>query len=78
MRRTTEGDALREAVAEMVRDHTMPPNKDRRGYDYRMGWWDAVTFLDSLVKRRVRAASENGTPADPPESNDPVFWLGSD
>lgn len=53
---STETDAIREAVAEMVRDHTMPPNKDRHGYDYRMGWWDAVTYLDSLVKRRVREA----------------------
>lgn len=53
---SAESAALREAVAEMVRDHTMPPNKDQRGYDYRMGWWDAVTYLDSLVKRRVREA----------------------
>lgn len=52
---TAEEDAIiREAVADMIRDHTMPPNKDRHGYDYRMGWWDAVTYLDSLVKSRVR------------------------
>lgn len=67
-----ERDVIREAVAVMVRDHTMPPNKDRRGYDYRMGWWDAVTYLDTLVKRRLRALLSAAPTDSGPQGSGPT------
>lgn len=61
---TADRDVVVKAVADVVRDHTMPPNKDRHGYDYRMGWWDAVVYLDALVKRRTREARAALMPAE--------------
>lgn len=49
-----EADALRETVAEVRRDHTMSPNTASRGYDYRMGWWDAINFATDLIQKRDR------------------------
>jgi hypothetical protein len=55
-----EAQALRTAIAEVVRDHNMPPNKDQHGYDYRMGWWDAIAHADRHIRKRVRALLDGG------------------
>lgn len=54
----TDHDDLRAAWAHVVRDHDMPPNKDQRGYDYRMGWWDAVIHLDRILTRGLRSCED--------------------
>lgn len=55
-------NALREVAADLKRNHDMPPNKDRRNYGFRMGWWDGVHHAAKVVER---AASENPTPPAP-------------
>lgn len=58
-------NGLRAAWAHVVRDHDMPPNRDRRGYDYRMGWWDAVAYADRILTRGLRACADCPGDLDP-------------
>lgn len=46
---------MRAVAAELYRDHSMPPNKDRKGYPYRMGWWDGVYHAAKILERAARA-----------------------
>jgi hypothetical protein len=46
------------AWAHVVRDHTMPPNKDSHGYDYRMGWWDSIVQADRIIQRGIRICTD--------------------
>lgn len=48
--------AVQAVVATVRRDHTMPPNKDSHGHDYRSGWWDAVIFASDLLQKSDHAA----------------------
>jgi hypothetical protein len=67
---SAEGDALATAWAHVVRDHDMPPNKDGHGYDYRMGWWDAVVYFDRILTRGLRACDDCPPRILPPASTD--------
>ena len=51
-------EALEESSVRLTRDHTMPPNKDRRNYNYRMGWWDAINKAGSVLDQHARTVRE--------------------
>lgn len=67
------GDPLAEVAADLKRDHDMPPNKDRRNYNYRMGWWDAIRHAAKVVERKAREVRAGGV-ADTParDQGDPL------